>query len=431
MAIAAGSFVLKAILVWAVANMPCTHDQCEYLTLADGLRSGQGIQLYDGFLWPPGFIAFLAACLSLFGDSLTSPRMVQVLLSTVTVGVVYALGRRLADSRAGLAAAALFAFYPNLVGFTHLLWPETLYIFLFSCGLLFLVRDHAPAPRQVIAAGLCIGLAALVRGIAFFFAPVAAAWLAWRFRHRPLLAPLLLVATAAVVAPWTVRNAVQYHRLVLIDTTVGHNLYIGTNVSPPSNWDLGFNDRRRIRDGRPRCDEANPADRDGCELRHGLAFIATHPWLMLRRVPVKLADLLNPSSFVLRHAVLGHYPHAFGATALRILTLVVVLPYVAVVVLGVLGLGLGPARPGQQLILLLLAYHLAVHAVTFGMTRFRLPLMPFLMAAAGLLLTRSWRPLLAAASRRRLVVTGATLAVLAGLWIARLSPLLDVFRAAG
>ena len=426
-AIAAVSLILKLVLVWLVADMPCSHDQCEYLNLADGIRSGQGLQLYDGFLWPPGFIFVLAGCLTLFGDTLTAPRVLQVLLSTATVPLVYTLGRRFADRRAGLAAAAVFAFYPNLVAFTHLLWPETLYIFLFLAGFLFLARSGTPATRDLVLAGVCLGAAALVRGLAFFFVPLAAAWMVWQSRRRVVPALILVGATLVPILPWTARNWVRYDRFLWIDSTIGRNLYIGTNLSPPSNWDLGFNDRRRISNGRPRCEQENPVDNDRCEVRNALAFAASHPALMIARVPLKIADLLNPSSFFLRHARLGHYPYTFTTGQLRLLTVLVAGSYMAVALLGLLGLALRPGAPGRGLILLLLVYHLGIHAFIFGMSRFRLPLVPFLMVAAGPLLTRSWRPLLAEASRWRLATAAAALLAMAGLWAWRLPTVLDIF----
>ena len=99
--------------------------------------------------------------------------------------------------------------------------------------------------------------------------------------------------------------------------------------------------------------------------------------------------------------------------------------------LGVLGLALPTRAVGRDLLLLALAYHVGVHALTFGMTRFRLPLMPFLMVAAGVVLTRSWRPLLASAPRWRLGAAAATLAALGWLWAWRLPTVLDIFGAHG
>ena len=147
---------------------------------------------------------------------------------------------------------------------------------------------------------------------------------------------------------------------------------------------------------------------------------------MLKRVPLKWADLLNPSSFVIRHARLDKYPHIFARPGLSILTVVAAGAWMAVAILGVLGLILLPPWTGRGLVITLLLYHLSLHALTFGMTRFRLPMVPFLILAGAPLLVGSWRRLAAAGNARRVVAAGL-LASLLALWIARFSRVFDVF----
>jgi len=425
------ALLIRLTLLAMVTGMPCSHDQCDYLDLASGVAAGLGLATHDGYLWPPGFIAFLAFCKALAGDNLFAPRLLQVLLSTATVPLIFILGRRFHGRPAGLAAAAVFAVYANLVGFTHLLWPATFYIFWFLLGITLLLGLEAPSRRHVAAAGICLGLAALVRGQALYFAPLAAAWLVLSAaredrRQRLGLAALLIAFTLVPILPWSVRNAATFHRFLILDSTTGRNLYIGTNVPPPANWDYGFNERRRVHGGRERCGEANIVDADRCEVRNAVAFMVSHPGLMLARVPLKWADLLNPSSFVIRHARLDKYPHIFSRPELSLLTVVAAGAWMAVAILGVLGLILLPPWTGRGLVITLLLYHLALHALTFGMTRFRLPMVPFLILAGAPLLVGTWRQMAAAGPTRRVVAAGVLAALLA-LWIARFPQVFDVF----
>lgn len=446
--IVAASFLLKAALVWMVTSMPCTHDQCHYLDLADGILAGRGLQVHDGYLWPPGFFYLLAACRWLFGASLTPPRLLQVLASTLTVPFVYLLARRLHDHRAGLAAAAVFAFYPNLVAFTHLFWPATFYIFCFVIGFTTLLRPRPASPRDAALAGVWFGMAALFKGMALYFTPLAAAWLLWRgggaklpapsFRRadprtrraRLLAAAILLAGALAPILPWTMRNAVVYHRFLLLDATAGRNLYIGNNVLPPSNWDLGLNERRRIHYGRPRCSDANVVDANRCEIHNALEFMARHPGMTLSRVPLKIADLLNPTSFLIRHVRLQKYPHVFSLWQAQMVTVLAALPWMVVAALGLAGLILLPAGPGCRLVALLLLYQLALHAATFGLSRFRLPMVPWLIAMAAPFLTRGWRALPERPPAWRIMAVALGIGVLLHLWASRWGTILDIFRPA-
>ena len=74
---------------------------------------------------------------------------------------------------------------------------------------------------------------------------------------------------------------------------------------------------------------------------------------------------------------------------------------------------------GMLVTFLTVLYVLAVHVVTFAMSRFRLPLEPFLAAGAALAVTTPG-PLLAGLRQgRRRLATGALLLVLAACWTAR------------
>jgi hypothetical protein len=66
-----------------------------------------------------------------------------------------------------------------------------------------------------------------------------------------------------------------------------------------------------------------------------------------------------------------------------------VLSYLLVVALAIPELWRQRRTALGGMVLLLVYYYTAVHALTFGMTRFRLPVMPFLMLLAGATLARA------------------------------------------
>ena len=112
-----------------------------------------------------------------------------------------------------------------------------------------------------------------------------------------------------------------------------------------------------------------------------------------------------------------------GAAAL--VTLAAAAPWMALAVLAAFGLSLSPPAAPRRLVLLLILALIIVHALTFGMSRFRLPAVPFLAAYAGVALAsfrdRRWWP----AGTARQAGLAAALAALAWLWLLRLPALLD------
>src|SRR4030095_5060776 len=87
---------------------------------------------------------------------------------------------------AGLAAAVIAAFYPELVWFAAHFWVETVFTVVLWWGFERLVAaDDRSSLRLAIVAGLLFGLSILARETVLYFLPIAAIWLAWRRPRGP------------------------------------------------------------------------------------------------------------------------------------------------------------------------------------------------------------------------------------------------------
>jgi 4-amino-4-deoxy-L-arabinose transferase-like glycosyltransferase len=175
---------------------------------------------------PPGYPALLAGVYAvstpLTDDRWTAGRLAQVALGVLQVALIGLLGARLWGRRAGLAALAVSALAPPLIVVGGSLTSDLLFATLVLGAVL-----AAPAPgrdtlRWTALAGVLVGLAALTRPYGLvLMAPLAIA--AWRVARAP--GALVLVGAALlVVAPWTVRNAVQMSAVVPISTHTGEAL---------------------------------------------------------------------------------------------------------------------------------------------------------------------------------------------------------------
>src|SRR5207302_1563981 len=96
--------------------------------------------------------------------------------------------------------------------------------------------ERARPLRGAIAAGIVLGLTALVRPQSLLGAPALAllAWRAgpaesWKTRLRAAVAPAAIAIAVAlgVVAPWTARNRRVMDGCALVSTNAGWNLAIG------------------------------------------------------------------------------------------------------------------------------------------------------------------------------------------------------------
>jgi 4-amino-4-deoxy-L-arabinose transferase-like glycosyltransferase len=179
----------------------------------------------------PPLYPLALSVVSLFGGtSLLAHRIASCAIGTGAVVLVGLLGRRVATDRAGLAAAAIAALYPPFITADGLVMSEPLFVVTVAASLLVALRLGArPTVGTAAALGAAIGLATLTRAEGLALLPLLA-WPAAALASAPGRAKRLLAATAAtalVIAPWVVRNAVVFHRLIL--ATDSNTLLAGAN----------------------------------------------------------------------------------------------------------------------------------------------------------------------------------------------------------
>jgi hypothetical protein len=255
-AAALGLRLLFGLVYWT--GKPLTHDEREYLSLAESLDAGLGFVYSEPheagtgqrFARAPGYPAFLAV-LGASNDSGEAPASVKVaqsMLGTLVVLMIAALAWVAAGPRASVAAATLAAVYPPLVWLSAYVLSESLYMpVALACALLLgeAVR-RADAARSAraggalsVAAGAAAGLAILIRPAMLLFLPLAALWL--MSRKQLTLALALCVTAMLIVAPWTLRNLHTYGRFVLVASEGGVTFWTGNHPLAIGEGDLAAN----------------------------------------------------------------------------------------------------------------------------------------------------------------------------------------------
>jgi 4-amino-4-deoxy-L-arabinose transferase-like glycosyltransferase len=160
---------------------------------------------------PPLYPALLSILSSLGAHSVMWHRSFGLLCGAASITLMGILGRRVGGERLGLVAAAVCAFYPLMVVVDGALMSETAYTPLVILVLL------AALSGRTFWLGAAIGLAALCRSEALELLPILAwpvMWRSGRWRH----VGLATLGCALVIAPWTIRNAIQLGHLVPIST---------------------------------------------------------------------------------------------------------------------------------------------------------------------------------------------------------------------
>ncbi len=385
------------LILWPMGE--CVRDECIYRSIAYKIIEGDGLSpASKGWLPAPGYPYLLAAMKVTFG-SYQSVKVVQIVLSMISVVFMYLIGRRLQDRKVARISAWLFAVHPTLAWFTNTLWIETIYIFflLGAMGLVLWSRDRSWA--SAILPGMMLGGAVLFKGVATYLPPfflLALCYptqasskgvregLARGWQH----AIGFVVGLLLVVAPYSVHATQKHGAFIVTDATSGHVLYLGNNDYPPLTFDYGNGMltqplfQRYLRQGRRPCPRK---DKNGkalsavktmeCESDRAVEWIKDNPKAFVSRVPMRLAQMFNPHTFLTRHVRWGYFPGLPWGLK-EALVLWVALTTVVISFGGTVGAWARARGPFGAMALGTVIYTLGTSALLYGMTRFRLPLEP-------------------------------------------------------
>ncbi len=158
----------------------------------------------------PLYAWFLAALYWPLERSWVVVGLAQIALAVVTALLVLAIGRHLASVRIGVIAALVATLHPYLVWHdVHVNREIVDQVLLAALVLLALLAHDRRSTWLAVAAGAVAGLAVLSNARLLLLPLVVAPFAAWRIRpgrRAAAVGLLVVVASAAVVAPWVARN---------------------------------------------------------------------------------------------------------------------------------------------------------------------------------------------------------------------------------
>lgn len=200
-------------------------DCYEWMGVASDILSGKGF----GDTWrPPGYPAYLAAVMFVFGKSVVALRVMNALLGSLTCVIVYFIGRKIFSAPVGRIAAALTSFYPYLIAYTGDPLSETFLTFMISVSILsILIVSEKPSARNIILTGVILGLTALTKSTILPFFGLACAWIWWQSKSFKA-AFFVGILTLLTMAPWTARNYFYYGKFIPV-STAGRSWYLACN----------------------------------------------------------------------------------------------------------------------------------------------------------------------------------------------------------
>jgi len=218
------------------------HDQKTFHLWAQSILKHPFYVDGNAFYMAPFYAYFLAFLYAISGGSIFFAGLVQALLDTCVILLVYKLGKKLKDETTGIIAAGLYAFYQTIILYSVTILSDGLITFL---NVLFIFSLYVAIEKKTylhwIISGLVLGFAGLAKPTILAFVPFIAIGL-WIYPEKKLvkklktdkkinhvLTALLLggMATAFVIFPVTIRNFAVSGKFVLICS------------NGPVNWQIG------------------------------------------------------------------------------------------------------------------------------------------------------------------------------------------------
>ncbi|MCH2173082.1 glycosyltransferase family 39 protein [Myxococcota bacterium] len=357
-------------------------DETYYVHLAEAIANGEG---HDSAWRPPLYPLFMGWVISLW-PSLDAVRWVQILLSVISVGVLFRVCDRRYGARPAFVTGLAAALCPALVHYGHFLWSEALAAPLMAVFVWCADRfDRMGRGRDAFACGVVLGLLALTKEVWVYFGAVVLVWMAWRQRARAARASSVLAACAlglaCVVLPWTARNYLQSGGFVLISMNRWFPIAMG-NFYPDDDWYLGsysHDQREALKD---RVVSMSGPEYDAMWQEIALELIADHqPWWAFQKSIRGVVGLYNVRSQPLRFLEEGWVkPSPSGAVTLVVTE---VGGYYVFMLLGIAALWLVPGGGLKPLVVLAVLYVTGVHLIANATPRFHVPLLPLFAIYIG------------------------------------------------
>jgi hypothetical protein len=223
----------------------------------------------------------------------------------------------------------------------------------------------------IAGAGFVWGVAILTRAVSLSYAPGIILWLLLvipNLKMRFAAIATILIAAAAVVAPWSIRNTYVHGTFVLTSTQGGSEFNKGNNFKATGilAYDHAYFSEN-LEQRYPREQYVNEARRSSLYQADAVDFISKNPGRFVELCFIRFTELWKLYSprvpLIASLAVIG----SFG----------VALPFFLIQ-----AVRRSWQRGPEMLLLLIIACHTAVHVVYTSIVRYRVPIEPLLITMA-------------------------------------------------
>jgi 4-amino-4-deoxy-L-arabinose transferase-like glycosyltransferase len=372
-------------LSWSLLlNTPLTYDAHMYNANALSISQGNG---YDpNVSWPVGYSLFLSSIYTAVGYSLFAARIANAILYVgIVAGTFYLTKTWFKSRQQAIVAALMLLTYPGFLVFISLTMSEILFTFLLLMGLtcLQVARSLALEKKAVLiylVSGGLFGAATLVRPQVIFvpFIVIVIFFISSHFKRlKYVMFPVVIVyfGIVLILTPWMYHTYTLFDEFVFVSTNGGVNLFIGNNPRADGRND-GSNMPINLETylGYDLSEATDAVAHDKLYRNAAVDYAMSHPLDTIRLWPAKLF-------YLFRDEIAGWLFFENGMLKLGGMAVSQVL-YMAQMLLFMIGIFLSRKQLRNASMLApitLILYYVCLSLVFFGESRYKLPIMPFVL----------------------------------------------------
>lgn len=250
------SFVLRVIYLihFNDPNFINQGDNLQYYTFAKEILN-QGIWVKDTSVgsslagnWAmlgPGYPLLISCCLFLFGSNFFSVFILNALLTSTAIIVLYYLTKEIInDNKAAIIILVWGIFYVNFYKYTPFLLKESLVLLLLPTAILFLIKEIKNDKNfsiNILWFLLTYGYLIHSDERYFFYFPFIILFFVFKYKNNFRLYIvkqfIILLGVVFLMIPWTIRNYSVYGQVVILTerTTKVTALFWGKDLSKQTN----------------------------------------------------------------------------------------------------------------------------------------------------------------------------------------------------
>ncbi len=334
----------------------------------------------------PFYIYCLAFLYKLFGISLLVSRIFGVVIGLSSVFFTYLIGTKIFNKKIGLTAALIHAIYPIIIYFESELLLDPLFMLLLQISIYqFLIWVDTKSNRNGFLTGLFIGLASITRPTSLVIIPLLIIFYLHKNGLKKYGSLLLYLSGILLIIGFTfIRNLSVAKDPVLIASQGGINFYIGNNdiadgisakLPEPlgNNWRIqAITNKAEIETGK----DLLPGEVSSFWFQQSIKWIVNNPYNALKLYIKKILFYISNQEisnnrdlkyFFSKHLLLKIYTIPFGI----------------LFIFFCVGLFVSSKPIYLNYLLILTIFLIYMSSLFFYTSRFRLPLLPFIIIIAS------------------------------------------------